>query len=282
MRPAMRWWCVGALLVPLLAGCSFLQAAGLNVDDAGRSLARGAVQAGAAQLPIGLEEEMAYGGAIAVQIVQKYGGLDETPGQWQYVQQLGQAVAAFSTRADLDYHFAVLDSDAVQAVSAPGGYVFVTRGALAKMHSEAELAGVLAHEVAHIAARHALTIIQNVKSRQALTDAAADAWKSAAVFQGVIGKFLDEYLEQGLPKESEFEADRLGSETLARLGLSPAGLRDVLRQLAADEAASGHDAFYRTHPRTADRLSRLDALLPSLGDGPTNQARFAAAMQASP
>ncbi len=263
-----------------LAGCTFLTAAGLNldVDQAKSALVTGAVKAGAAQLPIGLEEERAYGGAIAVKIVQKYGGLDEEPKRLQYVLRVGQAVAAYSARPALDYHFAVLNSDSVQALSAPGGYVFVTRGALKKMHSEAQLAGVLAHEVAHIAAKHALGIIQNVKSRQAMTDAAADAWKGAAAFQGVIGKFLDDYLEQGLPQDTEFEADRLGTETLARVGWAPAGLRDFLKTLAADEASATGDAFYKTHPKTADRVTKLDVQVSGLGDGVTNEARFQAAI----
>ncbi len=262
-----------------LTGCTFLQAAGLDVDSAKSALAKGAIKATAAQLPSGLEEELAYGGAIAVKIVQKYGGLDEDQQRWQYVIRVGQAVAAYSARPELAYHFAVLNSDAVQALSAPGGYVFVTRGALKKMHSEAELAGVLAHEVAHISAKHALGIIQNVKSRQAMTDAAADAWKGAAAFSGVIGKFLDDYLEQGLPQESEFEADRLGTQTLARVGWAPSGLRDFLKVLAAEEAGANTEAYYKTHPKTADRVAKLDGLVASLGTGATNEARFSAAIQ---
>lgn len=265
-----------AVLVALVPGCSYLQAAGVDVGRAQQALAVGAVKATAAQLPIGPEEELAYGGAIAVKIVQKYGGLDDNEKRADYVQTVGQTVAAFSTRPELDYHFAVLNSDAVQALSAPGGYVFITRGALAKMGSEAELAGVLAHEVAHIAAKHALGIIQNVKSRQAMTDAAADAWKGAAAFSGVIGKFLDDYLEQGLPQGTEFEADQLGTETLQRVGWAPEGLRDFLQKLAAEEATAAGEAFYKTHPKTGDRVAKLNAQVRDLGTGETNAARFAA------
>lgn len=270
------------LALVALTGCSLLNAAGLNVDSdqVQGALVKGAVKATAAQLPIGPEEELAYGGAIAVQIMQKYGGLDGTAARATYVQTVGQAVAAYSTRPELDYHFAVLNSDAVQALSAPGGYVFVTRGALLKMRNESELAGVLAHEIGHIAAKHALGIIQNVKSRQAMTDAAADAWKGAAAFSGVIGKFLDDYLEKGLPQETEFEADQLGTQNLARVGWAPGGLRDFLQVLASLEAQSANDAFYKTHPKTADRVAKLDALVATLGTGEANQARFAAAMAA--
>lgn len=270
-----------ATLALLLGGCSYLQAAGLdvNMEQAKTALVTGAVKATASQLPIGLDEERAYGGAIAVKIVAKYGGIDEAPKRAAYVQTVGQAVAAFSGRPELDYHFAVLNSDAVQALSAPGGYVFVTRGALKQMHNEAELAGVLAHEVAHISAKHALAIIQNVKSRQAMTDAAADAWKGAAAFNGVIGKFLDDYLEQGLPQDTEFEADKLGTQTLARVGWAPGGLRDFLKGLAAAQASASGEAFYKTHPKTDDRVAKLDALVAELGAGVTNEARFLAAQQ---
>ena len=268
------------LFSTLLGGCgTLMQAVGFDPDQAKEALATGAVKAAAAQLPIGIEEERAYGGAIAVKIVQKYGGLDEEPQRLQYLLRVGQAVAAYSARPELDYHFAVLNSDTVQALSAPGGYVLVTRGALKKMQNEAQLAGVLAHEVAHIGAKHALRIIQNVKSRQAMTDAAADAWKGAAAFNDVIGKFLDDYLEQGLPQATEFEADKLGTDLLARVGWAPAGLRDFLQILATDEATAPTDAFYKTHPKTADRVEKLSAQVATLGEGVSNDARFHAAVQ---
>jgi predicted Zn-dependent protease len=267
-------------LCSFLLGCgTIMQATGFDPDQAKQAFATGAVKAAAAQLPIGLEEERAYGGAIAVKIVQKYGGLDENPRHVHYLMRVGQAVAAFSARPELEYHFAVLNSDAVQALSAPGGYVFVTRGALKKMQNEAQLAGVLAHEVAHITAKHALGIIQNVKSRQAMTDAAADAWKGAAAFNEVIGKFLDDYLEQGLPQDTEFAADKLGTDLLARVGWAPAGLRDFLQILATDEANAPGDAFYKTHPKTADRVEKLTAQVTTLGGGVSNDVRFHAAIQ---
>ena len=250
-----------------------------SLQGAAGALASGGVRAGAAALPIGLDEELSYGGAIAIQIVQRYGGLYEDPKAVEYVVSVGDAVAIHSTRPELAYHFAILDTDDVNALSAPGGYIFVTRGALAKMKDEAELAGVLGHEIGHVCAKHALDIIRKMKAAEQMASAAADAWKEAAVFSGIVDKYVLEYLEQGLPKDTEFEADRIGAEMLARIGWRPAGLRDFLARMAADEAKAPHSAFVKTHPKTADRVAALDKALVGVdARGQANAERFQAAL----
>lgn len=275
----MRRWamCGGAALA--LSGCSSLTAyVADRAATVGTDLLVGGVRAGAsATLPIGIAEERAYGGAIAVMIVQRYGGLYEDPVVTKYVQLVGQAVALHCRRPDLDWHFAVLDSDTVNALSAPGGYVFVTRGALAGMQDEAELAGVLAHEVGHIDARHALASIKELKAKSALAQAAADAWQDSKLFSDLLDRFLNGYLDHGLPPETEFEADQLATATLSRVGWQPGGLRGFLHRLADEEQKTkGNEQIQRTHPKTADRVTRLDAQLAAMTDrtGAALPARF--------
>ena len=242
------------------------------------ALAVGGVRAAGHQLPISEEEELAYGGAIAVMVVQKYGGVVEDEALLRYVALVGNAVASVSDRPKLRYHFAVLDSDQVNALAAPGGYIFITRGALALMKSEAELAGVLAHEVGHVTAKHALKIIQNLKSARAVTNAAASAWKDAAAFSAVADGFIADFLEKGLPKDTEFEADLIGTRLIAQVGYHPRGLRDFLKTMADAHKATPHSKFAATHPDTGRRLSLIDAELKQLGglDGPRNAERFVA------
>jgi predicted Zn-dependent protease len=272
-----------AIIVCVLgaAGCGALQQLADNptVLGAATAVGKGAVQAGAASLPVGYEEERSYGGAIAIEIMQRYGGIYEEPKARAYVALVGETVAMYGGRPDVEYHFAILDSDDVQALSAPGGYVFVTRGALAKMQDEAELAGVLAHEVAHIAARHAVEIIRKMKTQQAATSAVADAWKDVAAFKGLIDGFLGDYLERGLPRDTEFEADKLGTEYLARIGWRANGLCKFLARFGQNEKSGQGGAFSKTHPGTAERVAALDAMLAGLPqDGATNAARFMAAV----
>lgn len=262
-----------AALALVACSCSYLSAAGLpglQVDQ----LVKGGLRAGAAQLPVGPEEEIAYGGAVAVNIVQRYGGVDTTPALVEYVNLVGEALAIHSARPELPYHFAILATDEVNAVSAPGGYVFITRGALKACRNEAELAGILAHEIGHIVGRHAVAILQNLKSKEAVADEAG--WKSSAVFGKVVDGFLDDYMTKGLPQDDEFEADRIGTGLLARVGWEATGLRNLLQRLAERKAAAPKDRFYGTHPDTSDRVARIVALLPAYKDldGVALDARF--------
>jgi predicted Zn-dependent protease len=252
------------------------QNAGLSQQQT--SLLKGGTRAAAkGLLPIGEEEEIAYGGAVAVMIVQRYGGLYRDPKVMDYVNKVGQTVAAYSDRPDLAYHFAILDSNEVNALSAPGGYVFLTRGALQKMANEAELAGVLAHEVAHIAQRHSLEIIRQLKAKDELLKAAAEAWKAPEAFSKLMDRFLADYLEKGLPQEDEHEADRLGTECLLRLGYRPDSLQAFLETMRASQAQEeARHRFFKTHPDTSQRIAHLDKQLAQAGDpgGRTLETRF--------
>lgn len=275
MKNQLSIWFCGAII---LTGCSMItQVVGSTANVTG-ALVKGGVKAGAAQLPITDEEELAYGGAIAVMIVQKYGGVDETPALALYVNTVGQALAMYSTRPTLAFHFAVLNSDDVNALSAPGGYVFITRGAVKAMKNEAELAGVLAHEIAHVTAGHAVSILKNLKSKGALADAAADAWKSADMFKGLMNQYLDDYLTKGLPKDTEFEADKLGTQLISHVGWRADGLRSFLHVITQREkAAAKPSALHDTHPDTLERVNKLDAVVAHLPkQGVDLEKRFAA------
>lgn len=184
----------------------------------------------------------------------------------QYVNRLGFWLAAQTERPDLPWHFAVLDTDSVNAFAAPGGYVFVTRGLLLRLHSEAELAGVLAHEISHVLKRHHLVAIQkNAKTGLAgdLLSIAIDnsssqysEWKKKAV--GV----STELYARGLDKEDEFEADRMGVVIAARAGYDPYGLPAVLQMLDGMNPQDGSLALmFKTHPAALQRLQLLDGAM---------------------
>jgi len=232
------------------------------------------LKAAGSQLPVGTEEEIAYGGAVAIHIVQRYGGLDRTPELVEYVNLVGEALAIHSARPELSFHFAILNTDEVNALSAPGGYVFITRGTLRACQTESELAGILAHEIAHITARHAIKALQDLKSKEAVAD--ATGWKSSEVFGRLVDGFLDGFLTKGHPEADEREADRVGTGLVARVGWDAGGLRDALRRVAERRAAAPTDRFYGTHPDTIDRMNRIAALLPSYKDrdGLTLELRF--------
>jgi predicted Zn-dependent protease len=207
----------------------------------------------------------------------------------RYVALVGNAVAAHSERPDLRYYFAVLDASEVNAFAAPGGFIFVTKGALSVMKDEATLAGVLAHEIAHVARRHAVETIKAQKRTDLvlLAGREATAQSSIGAFSGAISAAADTVAEQvilkGFGRAEETEADRIGFGYAASAGYDPAGLRDFLSAMidrGARDSTIGK--FLSTHPGTEERLKIQNDLLKSrAAGGRRNPERFASATVAA-
>ncbi len=176
----------------------------------------------------------------------------------RYVNLVGNWVALQSGRKDITWHFGVLDTEDINAFAAPGGYIFVTKGLYQRLNSEAELAGVLAHEVAHVTKKHHLKVLKQSSLIGALGQAASSKAKgSDQVVQNLIGNGA-EIMARGLDKNAEFEADRVGIVFAARAGYDPWGLPEVLQDLAGLPAKDSRTSLlYKTHPHPADRLAEL-------------------------
>lgn len=192
----------------------------------------------------------------------------------QYVNRLGLWLALQTERPGLAWHFGVLDTDSVNAFAAPGGYVFVTRGLLLRMHSEAELAGVLAHEISHVLKRHHLQAIQKNAQTGLLADLASIAvenQKHGELAKKAISTGTELYA-RGLDKDDEFEADRMGVVIVARAGYDPYGLPAVLQTLDAMNPQDSNLALmFKTHPAPRQRLQLLDGLMTGKMDGYSSQ-----------
>ncbi|MBV8656283.1 MAG: M48 family metalloprotease [Burkholderiales bacterium] len=192
--------------------------------------------------------------------------LVDNPEMQRYVNHVGMWLASQTERSGLKWHFGVIDTDTVNAFSMPGGYVLITRGLFSRLHSEAELAGVLGHEISHVVQKHHLKAIQKAMGREALgqlAQIAADQNGSqgsqnlAKVFKGGT-----ELYAHGLDKDDEFEADRLGVVVAARGGYNPYGLVAVLQTLGAiNPSDAALKLLFDTHPTPADRLDRLGAAM---------------------
>jgi beta-barrel assembly-enhancing protease len=177
----------------------------------------------------------------------------------QYVNKVGFWLAVQTERPDLPWHFGVMDAPQLNAFAVPGGTIFVTRGLVAHMKSEAELAGVLAHEIAHVLRKHHLKAIQ----KGAQTALAGEALSTAVQNQNSAAReklisFGTEMYTRGLDKSDELEADRLGVVIAARAGYDAYGLPGVLQTLQAMNAEdSGLALMFKTHPAPAERLDAL-------------------------
>ena len=184
----------------------------------------------------------------------------------RYVNQVGRWLALQSERPDLPWQFGVLDAPQVNAFAAPGGFVFITRGLLERMKNEAELAGVLAHEIVHVLKKHHLKAIQKNAQANLAADALSAAMRdsNSAMRQKLVG-FGTEMFARGLDKTDELEADRLGIVIAARAGYDAYGLPSVLQVLQAmNPEDSGLALMFKTHPAPAERLGAVETLQPVL------------------
>ena len=179
-----------------------------------------------------------------------------------YINRVGRWVALHSDRPDLNWRFAVLDDADINAFAAPGGYVFITKGMLARLGSEAELAGVLGHEIAHVTEKHHLAAMRKqagmklmgIAASAAMEDQGYDAEQLAPLMKAAKNMYT-----RGLDRKDEYRADQLGVVLAARAGYDPYGLPAVLQTLDRMNPDSGAlSLLIKTHPRPADRLQRLD------------------------
>ena len=176
-----------------------------------------------------------------------------------YVNKVGRWVANQSERSDLPWHFGVIESEDINAFAAPGGYVIITKGLYRKLENEAQLAGVLAHEIAHVVRNHHLKILQ----KSQLLDLGADLLgkqlgKDNEVIKKVIGSGA-EICARSLDKSAEFESDRMGVVLSARAGYDPYGLPEVLQTIGqTGKNESSVALLFKTHPHPDDRLVKLD------------------------
>ena len=229
-------------------------------------------------------QEIELGSGIASSLLGAAPLLDH-PELQRYVNRVGRWIALQSERPDLPWHFGVLDDADINAFAAPGGYVFITKGLLARMNSEAELAGVLAHEISHVLRKHHLQALKKGARRELMADLADDAIESHGGDER-LSKLVSagtELYARGLDKEDEFESDRMGVVLAARAGYDPYGLPAVLQTLQSINPTDSNLALmFKTHPGFDKRLELLGPLmspaLDGLEDQPDLDRRFAAAI----
>jgi predicted Zn-dependent protease len=184
----------------------------------------------------------------------------------RYVNLVGQTVAAQSERQDIQYHFAVLDSNDINAFSTPGGFIFITRGALALCDDESELAGVLGHEVAHVTDKDVVHVIERDKTmaagmQEASSHMQSNQWKE--YLQNASKKILVTIIDQGLAPADEYTADQKGVTYAYKAGYPADGLERFLTKLnhATDQGANSF--WTRTHPPVPDRNARIQQWITS-------------------
>jgi predicted Zn-dependent protease len=233
---------------------------------------------------IGEQEEIDIGRDVAGRLLGA-APLMANDGVQRYVNHVGRWLASQTERPDLPWQFGVLEAPQLNAFATPGGNVFITRGMLERMKNEAELAGALAHEIAHVLRRHHLKAIQKGAQTALAGDALSQALanRSGANREKLIA-LGSEVFTRGLDKDDELEADRLGVAIAARGGYDAYGLPSVLQTLQAmNPQDSGLALMFKTHPAPGERLDaleKLQGLLDAYAAQPQLAERFLATARA--
>lgn len=203
-------------------------------------------------------EEIAVGRQIAGNLLGA-SSLVKDEALQKYVNLVGCWVANQSERPDLQWHFGVIDSGDVNAFSIPGGYIFVTQGLYLLLQNEAQLAGVLAHEIGHVVRKHHYRVIQQAKVMDFGSKLLSrEIGQDNELVQRLIGSGA-EVVARGLDKNAEYEADRMGVVLSARAGYDHYALAEVLQQMGHySKEDDSIKLLFKTHPHPDERLSRLD------------------------
>lgn len=268
---------IGAAVV-LLSWCAGTAAFEINLGPIG-DLTRNILQLAD---DITEEEEIEIGGQLISGLLGAAPLVDD-PALQRYVNDVGLWVASHTQRKDLPWVFGVIDSDGINAFAAPGGYILVTRGLYQLLENEAQLAAVLAHEIAHVVEQHHLNALEDNLKAEILADlavlaAASDSTENAVRADKLVNAGVQIYAS-GLDQELEFDADLRGVVLAARAGYDPFALLDVLTTI--DSIDPGEEAMLvmlRTHPPTGERLSvlavNMDGDMEAYADGRNNAKRF--------
>lgn len=223
-----------------------------------------------------VEDDVRIGREAHPQILQQYGGSIGDPAVERYVQRIGTDLKNVSELSELDFTFTVLDSEVVNAFALPGGYVYVTRGLMALAEDEAELAGVIGHEIGHVTARHGAsrqatgTLLTTGLGLLGVIGGAYLGGQAGADLGGQLGQVAGYGLTMTYSRSQEYEADKLGVRYLYRADYDPTAMATFLEALETSSRLQAQiagvsiergtiDHFFSSHPNSPDRVARARA-----------------------
>jgi predicted Zn-dependent protease len=215
-----------------------------------------------------VKSEIIFGKEVAATILGKY-PLYRNEGMTRYVNLVAKSLAKFSNRPELDFTVGILDTNMVNGISAPGGYIFITRGAIEAMDDEAELAGVLAHEIIHVSEKH---IVKELNIHGSDSSAAAGlshliggSGESVKVaISTAMGEAMKILFERGYKKNDEMEADRLGVQLATMAGYDPTALNRYFAKLKTGKS-SETASIEKIHQPFDDRIQLLSHTIDNSG-----------------
>jgi len=225
------------------------------------------------------EEERQIGSDVSTQIRTRFGVVQD-PAIHKYVSLVGTLLAQQSERPKLAWAFIVLDTDGVNAFAAPGGFVHITRGALALVDSEAELAAVLGHEIGHVVRKHTINAIRKGNATKLAADAASSR---AAVLGAVANAAYSNIIENSFDRGDEMDADRLSVQLTQKSGYAAGTLGGFLTRLSdRNKDAQERNGLFASHPETQERITTIGRLAASAKTTALGKARYDANVKYEP
>jgi predicted Zn-dependent protease len=200
-------------------------------------------------------QQIQIGTQYAPEIEKQLGGRIESAQLQNYVNYVGQRIANRSHKPNLTFHFTAVNDKMTNAMALPGGYIFITRGMLELLETEDQLAAVLAHESAHVTAEHSAQLMNQQMSISAVISViSSESTPNAAISAAQFGQQM-----LGLKYSRDFEkqADRIGTDYLARANYSPYAMIDVLSKLE-EQSKTRQIEFFSTHPSPENRLALIE------------------------
>lgn len=209
-------------------------------------------------LRISEADERKLGEQVSLRLRQEFGVYQDKEVA-KYVALVGRVLAQESSRPGLDWQFIVLDTDGVNAFASPGGLVHITRGALGLVRNEAELAGVLGHEIAHVTAKHTVRAIQKSK---AVSLTAGEVSSSGGLAQSVVSRLAEaaysNIINNKFDRNDEVESDKVGIGLANKAGYAPGALSDVLKRLEdRNKNQEQPNGMFASHPLIKDRIENI-------------------------
>lgn len=208
---------------------------------------------------IDTQQEVSIGKQVSAELEAKY-PLSNDAAQTARVEAIGRKIAAVSDRKDLTYHFKALKNEDVNALSAPGGYVYVNTGLIEKADDD-ELAAVIAHEVGHIAARHSVQAIQANMATSLISALVFSQVKTKKEVQQASALAVN-VIMLGYSRDDEFEADKLGVRYAYYAGFDPDGMASFLEKMQKENRENPFDkalVYLRSHPLYSERIEKVRA-----------------------